>query len=138
MTGLPLVATLVAFLAQAQPIEVGVNSLGKFAFDWSGEYADGTPMAETASVEFHYMPVPPGPGDEGGHRAVKLPLAAVTGENVIPMKDALQGIPEGVYDLSALLVGVGGNRSAHSTPVLAVRVRVKNPDAPTALRVVGN
>ena len=123
-------------IAQAAPIDVGVNSLGRFAFDWSGEYADGSPMASTTDVMFHYQPVPPLAGiADGGHRTVKVPLEAVVGENRVPLRDALEGIPEGVYDVKAVLIGVGGNWSAHS-PALSIRVRGRNPAAPRNLRVV--
>lgn len=139
-----LTATLTLLVAlllpQAAPIDVGANSGGKFAFDWNGQHADGTPDATTTKVEFHYMPVPPvtpvGGGD--GHISVEIDLAAKTGENVIPMKTALLGVPEGIYDLDVRFIGAGGNPSSYSTPVLAIRVRVKNPDAPTNVRVVGN
>lgn len=123
---------------QAAPIDIGANSIGSFAFDWSGEYADGTPMAKTTHVEFHYQPVPPVAGSaDGGHLTIYLPLVAVVGENRILIRNTLVGVPGGVYDLKAVLIGVGGTRSAHSDPALSVRVRVKNPDRPTALRVVG-
>jgi hypothetical protein len=130
-----------AFLiAQSAPIDVGASSGGKFAFDWNGQHADGTPDAATTRVEFHYMPVPPvtpvGGGD--GHITVSIDQVATVGENVIPMQTALLGVPEGIYDLNARLIGVGGNPSSYSTPVLSVRVRVKNPAKPTGLRVVGD
>ena len=128
--------------AQVQPIDIGVNSGGEFAFDWSGQHADGTPMSETTDVEFHFMPeppLPPGTGGGDGHVTVSLPLMAVVGENVITMKASLAGVPGGTYNLNVRLIGVGGNPSTYSDPVLGpLRVRVKNPDAPTALRVVGN
>ena len=137
-----LVVTLMValLLPQVEPIDVGVSSAGKFAFDWDTLHDDGTPGAATTGVEFHYIPVPPiaapGPGD--GHFTVNLDLAAQTGENVIPMRIALVGVPSGIYDLNVRLIGVGGNFSGYSSPVLAVRVRVKNPSTPTGLRVVGD
>ena len=86
--GLPLVALLVAMLraAPVEPVEVGANSLGRFAFHWSGEYSDGTMMAaNTTHVEFHYMPVLPisSPGGSGGHRTVRIPFIVATGKNVV-------------------------------------------------------
>ncbi len=138
MLTIPLIMAML--LPQVEPIDVSVNSGGEFAFDWSGLHSDGSPMAETKSVEFHYMPVPPTPpvpGTGDGHKTVVLPLVAVTGENVVTMKAALAGVPGGVYDLNLRLVGVGGNLSVYSTPVLALRVRVKNPAPPTNVRVVG-
>lgn len=133
---LPLI--LVALLLQVPDpiaVEVSVNSLGKFGFDWSGNHADGSPMAKTEGVEFHYMPVPPDGSSSGGHLTIKLPFVAVIGENVITMKDSLKGVPAGVYDLSIVLVGPGGNRSAHSA-VIQVQVNVLAPEAATGLRVV--
>jgi len=138
---LPAVTLLVAVMLQQAPIDVGANSGGSFAFDWNGNHADGTSMAETERVEFHYMPDPPiaiaGVGAGDGHRTVGIPLVATVGENVITMKLALVDIPEGVYNLNVRLIGVGGNPSQYSTPVLSLRVRVKNPDKPTNVRVVG-
>ncbi len=131
---LPLVAVLFSLaMPQAAPVDVGAQSSGGFSFDWNGEHADGTSMAETTDVEFHYMPVPPGDGDI----TVKLPLVAVIGENQITMRLALADVPAGIYDLDVRLIGVGGNPSVYSTPVLALRVRVKNPAPPTNVRVVG-
>ena len=137
-------ALLVALLLpQAAPIDVGANSGGKFAFDWNGQHADGTPDATTTKVEFHYMPDPPislaGVGGGDGHHTVSLPLAAVVGENIITMKLSLAGVPAGIYNLNVRLIGPGGNPSTYSDPVLGpLRVRVKNPAAPTNVRVVGN
>lgn len=138
MFQLPLVAMLAAVLiAQDAPIDVGVNSGGEFAFDWSGLHEDGTPMAETTEVEFHYMPVPATIGTGDGHVTIRLPWVATVGENVIPMATAMKDVPGGLYDLDMRLIGLGGNPSAYSSPVLALRVRVKNPAPPTNVRVVG-
>jgi len=138
---LPLVAVLFSLaMPQAEPIDVAAQSNGRFAFDWNGEQADGTSMAETTDVEFHYVPVPsvsPGAGTGDGHITVKLPLVAVVGENVITMRLALADVPAGIYDLNVRLIGVGGLFSAYSTPFLSLRVRVKNPAPPTNVRVVG-
>lgn len=129
-------------LPQAAPIDVGLGSGGKFAFDWDGNYADGSPMSETTEVEFHYMPQPPialaGIGTGDGHVTIRFPWVATVGENVVPMATALKNVSPGIYDLNLRLVGVGGNPSAYSTPVLALRVRVKKPAAPTNVRVVGS
>ena len=136
---LPLIFATLITMPQAAPIDVGRDSGGRFAFDWSGQHEDGTAGASTTDAEFHYIPVaptPPAPSSDG-HWSVKLPLVAVIGENFVTMKTALVGIPSGVYDLNVRLFGVGGNPSGYSTPVLAIRVRVKNPAAPTNVRVVG-
>jgi hypothetical protein len=125
---------------QVVPIDIGINSGGEFAFDWDGNHSDGSPMAETESVEFHYMPDPPiepGTGTGDGHVTVSLPLAAVIGKNVITMRDSLAGVPGGIYKLNIRLIGIAGNPSTYSTPIGPLRVRVKNPSAPTALHVVG-
>lgn len=136
-----VVSPLLVLFAQVQPIDVGVNSNGSFAFDWSGQASDGTPNSATTDVEFHYMPdppLPPGTGGGDGHVTVSLPLVAVVGANVITMKASLAGVPGGIYNLNVRLIGVGGNPSTYSTPVLGpLRVRVKNPDSPTNVRVVG-
>lgn len=138
------VTLLVAVLLQQAPIDVGVNSGGEFAFDWNGQHADGTSMAETERVEFHYMPEPPiaiagvGAGTGDGHVTVVFPLVAAVGENVITMKLALADVPGGIYNLNVRLIGVGGNPSQYSNVIGPMRVRVKNPDAPTNLRIVGD
>ncbi len=136
------VLPIISVFAQVPPIDVGVNSDGLFAFDWNGQASDGTPNATTTSVEFHFMPDPPvspAPGTGDGHVTVSLPLVAVVGENRITMKAALVGVPAGIYDLNVRLIGAGGNPSTYSTPVLGpLRVRVKNPAAPTNVRGVGD
>jgi hypothetical protein len=41
-----VITLLLAPAPQAVPIDVGANSGKSFAFDWSGQYADGTPGAQ--------------------------------------------------------------------------------------------
>ncbi len=137
---LTALAFLLALLAQPQPqpqaapIDVGVSSGGKFAFDWSGEFEDGSPGAEITHVEFHYKPEPPIP--EGhGHTTVSVPLVVKVGENIVPMSIALEGVAAGLYNLGVRVIGVGGNPSNYSHPDLSVMVRVKNPARPANLRV---
>lgn len=136
----PVLTLLAALFMQAEPIDVGVNSGGAFGFNWSVN-PDGSSSSETTDVEFHYMPDPPiaiaGLGIGDGHVTVRLPLVAVVGENVITMKASLAGVPGGIYNLNVRLIGVGGNPSQYSNVLGPMRVRVKNPDAPTNLRVVG-
>ena len=127
--------TLLAAVLLPVAIDIGTHSPGNFAFDWSGENASGTPGYITTHVEFHYKANPPTEAPDGGHLTVSVPFVAKTGVNLVPITIAVQGIIGGVYDLSVLLVGEGGNRSAHSDPVLAVRVRVNRPAAATNLRV---
>lgn len=140
--GLVPIFALAALLApQPAPIDVGISSRGKFAFDWNGEHDDDTPGATVTKIELHYIPVPPivvaGAGTGDGHVTIMLDLEATVGENIIPMRTALAGVPAGTYDFSVRLFGVGGNPSTYSDPVLSIRVRVKNPAPPTSVRVVG-
>lgn len=114
------------------PIEVGRDSTKSFAFDWSGTHSDGSAGAEVTEAEFQYTP-PPGAGQQ---RWVRLPHTGVAGENRIAVKDALVAIPAGIYDLQLRLLDPGGQPSTYS-PVLSIRVRVKNPSAPQNVRVVG-
>lgn len=118
---------------QIAPIDVGRDSTKSFAFDWNGTHEDGTPGAEVVEAEFQYSP----PAGAGQQRWVRLPLAAVIGENRVAVKDALAGIPAGIYDLQVRLLDPGGQVSTYSIPVLSVRVRVKKPSAPQNVRVVG-
>lgn len=137
MLVVPLIMAML--LPQVTPIDVSQGSSRSFAFDWTGTHADGTPGSEVAHVELHYAPVPPrapvGTGD--GHTTVKLPFVATVGENTIAMRDALEGVVAGVYDLSVRLLDPAGTPSGYSE-LLAVRVRVVPPQTPTGLRVVGN
>ncbi len=138
-----LVATLLFPLPQPAPLDVSVNSTGSFAFDWDGNHADGTGMAETEFVEFHFLPDPPiaiaGLGTGDGHFTVRIPLVATVGENVVPMRTSLVGVPAGLYNLDVRLIGPGGNPSAYSTPLPdLLRVHVIPPQTPTGLRAVGN
>ena len=94
-------------VAQAAPIDVGRDSTKSFAFDWNGNHADGSPGAEVAEVEFQYSP----PAGGGQQRWVKLPLAAIAGENRVTVKEALVGIPAGTYDLQVRLLDPGGQQS---------------------------
>lgn len=120
-------------IAQAVPIDIGRDSTKQFAFDWDGNYEDGTPGAEVIEVEFQYSP----PEGAGQQRWVKLPLVVVSGENRVDVKEALVGIPAGIYHLRVRLLDPGGQASTYSTPILNIRVRVKNPSAPQNVRVVG-
>ncbi len=127
---LPLVFTML--IAQPAPVEVGRDSAKSFAWDWDGNHSDGTPGAEVAEAEFQFTP----PAGAGQQRWVRVPHTGVAGENRVPAKDALVGIPAGVYDLQLRLLDPGGQPSTYS-PVLQLRVRVKNPSAPQNVRVVG-
>ncbi len=128
---LPLVM-IFALAPQPAPIDIGRDSTKQFAFDWSGNYEDGTPGAEVAEVEFQYSP----PEGGGQQRWVKIPFVATTGENRVPVREALAGIPAGIYNLRVRLLDPGGQPSTYSTPLLSIRVRVKNPSAPANVRVV--
>ena len=129
----PLVMVLMLQVDPILPIDVGRDSTKSFAFDWSGTHEDGSAGAEVTEAEFQYTP-PPGAGQQ---RWVRLPHVGVAGENRVAVKDALLGIPAGIYDLQLRLLDPGGQASTYSLPVLQIRVRVKNPAAPTGVRVVG-
>ena len=122
------------FLAQPQaaPIDVGRDSTKSFAFDWTGTHEDGTPGAEVTQAEFQFVPAA-----GGAPRSVTVAHSGVSGENRVPVGQVLGGIPAGIYDLNVRLLDPGGQTSTYSVPVLSIRVRVKNPDKPTNVRVVG-
>jgi hypothetical protein len=130
---LPLVATLLFTAPQEAPIDVGKDSKLHFAWDWDGTHEDGTPGAEVVEAWFRFTPE-----DGGSDRMVKVPHVGVPGENRVPAPEALAGVPAGVYDLQVRLIDPGGQSSGYSTPVLVIRVRVKNPSPPANVRVVGS
>ena len=128
----PIIATLAAPVPQVAPVEVGRDSTKQFAFDWDGKDEGGldytVPIQE---VEFQFTPA------AGQQRWVKVAIEVQAGENRIPVKDALVGIPAGDYDLEVRLTDVAGQLSQFGQPELAIRVRVKNPSRPANVRVVG-
>lgn len=132
MTGLPLVATLVAtLLTQAAPIEVGPDSTKKFSLDFTGLLADGAPGAKVAEVEFQFTPA------TGAPVLVRFPLVPIVGSNVVAMKDALKAVPGGVYDMRARWYDQASQPSAFSDPALVVKNTVNPPAPPANVGVVG-
>ena len=120
-------------IAQAAPIDIGRDATNRwFAFDWDGNHDDGSPGAEVAQAEFQFSP----PAGGGQQRWVKVDHVGTAGENRVPVSEALVGVPAGIYDLQVRLLDPGGQPSTY-TPVLSIRVRVKNPSAPQNVRVVG-
>ena len=128
---LPLIATLL-LSPQPAPVDVGRDSDKSFAWDWDGTHEDGTPGAEVTRVEFRFID-PANPGN--APRLVTTAHTGTVGENRVPVRDALAGISAGIYDLQVRLLDPGGQSSDYS-PVLQLRVRVKNPSAPKNVRVV--
>jgi hypothetical protein len=112
-------------------IDVGRDSTNSFAFDWSGTHEDGSAGAEVTEAEFQFTPL------TGQQLRVRVPHVGVAGENRVAVKDALLNVPAGVYDLQLRLLDPGGQPSTYS-PILSIRVRVKNPSAPQNVRVVGD
>lgn len=131
----PLVATLIATpaapLPQEDPILVGADSDKHFAFDWDGRYADGTEGAVVEAMEFRYTST-----TSATTKVVRIDLPVVAGETKVPVRTALVGVAEGVYDAQVRLIDPSGNAGDFS-PVLSVQIQVKKASRPTGLRVVG-
>lgn len=133
-----LLATLIPIPEpQVERVKISATSTGSFAFDWDGKSADGTSHTlPIVQIVFLYT----GPGAPPEKRTV---LVATTGpipvgQNKVPLRQAVIGIPAGDWDVQVALKDEAGQVSGFSpvTPSSQVEVFVNPPSAPQNVGVV--
>jgi len=116
-------------LSQSANPPISSQSSSLIAFDWDGNFADGTAGATANEVQLEFAP------EGGGAPTVYTEaLDLVVGTNSVGASLAVAGLADGVYNVRARVRGANGVLSAYSAPI-AITVDSRAPSAPINVRV---